>query len=363
MANNLDRIVTVDIDIASPIVDSSSFDNLLIVGAAPAKEGHKAPEIGVYANLEEVTDAGYVATGDGADIVGVAARIAFSQSPAPTKIFIATLDTGEGAESAATVLSNALGTSGWYAVCPVGVSDAALLEIIEWSEAHNVICAYAELNAKPVLEPIYFRSFGIFGKVTAAQVIADVPIANKCINVAWAAKCLNYHAGEETWAHKILAGIIPSELNSTDITALEAGKVSYFLTTAGKNITYGGMTLSGEWIDVIRFRDWQKNDMQVRVANLFVVNPKVPYTDKGIGLVENQMIASLKDGIRYGGIAPDEYDEEGNTIPGFVTNVPLSSSLTSSQKASRKLTGCTFAARIAGAIHITEIKGSLTYSL
>lgn len=32
MPNNLDRIVTVSIDINSPLVDSSSFDNLLILG-------------------------------------------------------------------------------------------------------------------------------------------------------------------------------------------------------------------------------------------------------------------------------------------------------------------------------------------
>lgn len=103
--------------------------------------------------------------------------------------------------------------------------------------------------------------------------------------------------------------------------------------------------------------------MQVRVANLFITNPKIPYTDKGIGLIQNQMIASLKSGVYYGGIAPDEYDEYGNVIPGFVTHVPLSANLTVSQKASRKLTDCTFTARLAGAIHFTEIKGSLTYAL
>lgn len=75
------------------------------------------------------------------------------------------------------------------------------------------------------------------------------------------------------------------------------------------------------------------------------------------------MIASLKSGVYYGGIAPDEYDEDGNIIPGFVTHVPLSANLTASQKASRKLTDCTFTARLAGAIHFTEIKGSLTYAL
>ena len=47
---------------------------------------------------------------------------------------------------------------------------------------------------------------------------------------------------------------------------------------------FGGKTGGGEWIDVIRFRDWLQNDMQVRVVNLLIVNPKIPYTDNGIGL-------------------------------------------------------------------------------
>ena len=55
--------------------------------------------------------------------------------------------------------------------------------------------------------------------------------------------------------------------------------------------------------------------MQVRVANLFITNPKIPYTDKGIGLIQNQMIASLKSGVYYEGIAPDEYDEDGEPHP------------------------------------------------
>lgn len=363
MANNLDRIVTVSIDIESPIVDSTSFDNLLIIGPSPASSENAAPAVGVYSSLSEVADAGFVTTGASADIVGAAARIAFSQSPAPTTIYIATTGSGTGAASdIADVLELALGMNGWYVICPVGLDDD-LADIITWTEAQEKICCYTELNATPAQDTIYFRSFGIFGKETAAQEEDNVPMDNKCINVAWAAKCLNYEAGSETWAHKQLSGILPSTLTSTEIAALEAGNVSYFLTTASKNITYLGKTLGGEWIDVIRFRDWLKNDMQVRVANLFVTNPKIPYTDPGIALVQNQMNASLIDGTNRGGIAPDEYDADGNKVPGFVTSVPLASSLTSSQKASRKLENCTFAARIAGAIHVTDIKGSLTYTL
>lgn len=360
MANNLDRIVTVAIDIASPIADSSSFDNLLILGPAPAAADHTAPAVGVFSSLDEVTGTGYIAIGESADIVGVAARIAFSQSPRPTQVYIATM---EADGTVADVLERAAAMDGWYVICPVGLTEAQLKEVMEWTEAHEKVCAFTCLDTDADYGTIYYRSFGIFGKETYSQGIDDVPAANKCMAVGWVAKTLHYHAGSETWAHKQIAGVNPSELTSTEIAALEEKNISYFITTAGKNITYIGKVLAGEWIDVIRFRDWLKNDMQVRVANIFIVNPKVPYTDPGIALVENKMLESLKSGVNYGGIAPDEYDENGDVIPGFKTSVPLAASLSDTQRASRKLIDCKFAARIAGAIHVVDINGSLTYSL
>ena len=157
--------------------------------------------------------------------------------------------------------------------------------------------------------------------------------------------------------------IKPSTFTNAEITALGNASMNYFTTVGSKNITLGGKVMAGEWADVIRFRDWQKNDMQVRVANVFMNTPKVPYNDAGIALVHNAMIASLTEGQLNGGIAQNEFDEDGNAIPGFLTSVPTAASITATQKASRKLIGCTFKARLAGAIHLTELNGSLTYEM
>lgn len=371
--SNLDKIVTVAIDIASPLVDSTSFDNLLIIGPSPKNTEHTMAQVGCYASLTEVTEAGAVAIGDDADIVGVAARIAFSQSPAPSMIYIALVDTEEEVadngdtytkynESPADVLSESLTMDGWYVVCPVGLDDF-LLDILQWTESQEKMCCYTELDNQPTLPLIYLRSFGIYGKTSADQPEDQVTNDNKCMNVAWVSKVLNYSSGSETWAHKTLFAVEPAVISSTQMSYLDDANVSYMITSGGKNITFGSKTLGGEWVDVIRFRDWLKNDMQLAVANLFVMNPKVPYTDRGINLVHGKMIASLKRGVAAGGIPDDEYDDDGTVIPGFVVNVPLSANITASQKASRKLTDCTFYARIAGAIHVTDITGTLTYEL
>ena len=198
--------------------------------------------------------------------------------------------------------------------------------------------------------------------VFANQLENDIPVENLYgMAVAVAVKAMNYHAGQETWALMPLSTVSPAKLTSTFIKKLEAANFNYVVTAASKNVTQGGKTGGGEWIDVIRFRDWLQNDMRLRVVNLLIINPKISYLDNGIGLVENQMLASLKDGQKYGGISPTEYDEDGKAIPGYTTSVPLAADLTSAQKASRVLKDCKFSARLAGAIHMTEIKGNLTY--
>ena len=94
---NLNRIVNINIDIKTPAVSAASFDNLLIIGPAPATAPTTAPPaVGSYTDLEGVTEAGWIAVGNNADPVGVAARIAFSQNPRPAKIFIAVQQKVEG---------------------------------------------------------------------------------------------------------------------------------------------------------------------------------------------------------------------------------------------------------------------------
>lgn len=398
MSSNLERICTVDIEISSPIVDSAAFDAVLIVGPAPAKPNGEIPPVTVYSSAQEAQDAGYVTTGDDADPVGRAINIAFSQSPKPTAVYVATQqptpvsdppddllddppeppengeekiggdevtplseEEGDGLESLGVTLARALETNGWYVICPAGISEDKYEEIAEWTEAQTKMFAYTTMSETPPVRNVYFRTFGFYGREYVGQPEEEIPAANYFIHVAACAKILRYDPGSETWVFKALAAVSPSKIKTATVKKFEEEHLNYFNTVASRNITMLGMTASGEWIDLIRFRDWLQNDMQVRVVNLLVTNKKVPYTDGGIALVQNQMIASLKAGQQVGGIAPTEYDEDQNEIPGYVTKVPLAANLTAVQKASRKLRGVSFQARIAGAIHMVEINGNLTY--
>ena len=371
MSDNLERICTVDISLATPISNNANFDNSLIIGPLPKAPKATIPGIFVVNGLDELTEMGFVAVGENADPIGVAARVAFSQSPRPHEVYVACLpeESGEEVEASGSVVADtltaALGTNGWYCIHSVGLTKDQIREVIQWTETQNKLHGYMDDDPEnPIVEAgIYLRSFPVYPKVTEAQPDEEVPLENKYgMSIAMAAKAMNYHAGSETWALKPLAAVTPSKLNSTAIKKMQAANFNYVLTVASKNITQGGKTNSGEWIDIVRFRDWLQNDMQVRVVNLLVTyKGKVPYTDGGIALVQNQMISSLKDGQRYGGISPTEFDEDGNEIPGFVTHVPLAANIPATKKASRVLEDVSFEARLAGAIHMVTIKGTLTY--
>ena len=199
----------------------------------------------------------------------------------------------------------------------------------------------------------YMNSFEIF---SPAKVDAD-----QYINVAFAVACLQYEPGSETWAFKTLNAVSVAELTATQMQALQEANISYFVEYGGKAITQGGKTVSEEWIDTVRFMWWLKSFMQECIYNLFITHPKIPYTDNGITQVQNQMVYALKRGQAMGGIAPTEYDEDGNATPGYTTTVPRARDLTQAERASRQLKGCKFTARLAGAIHYVEVRGTLEY--
>ena len=352
MSNNLNDIVDIQMQIASPATSLSGFESILIVGSEPASktlEDYKP--LGVYTSLEGVKAAGWVE----GDAVYDAAAVAFSQAVKPSQIYVAANVVTDGsAESLGDTLDRAAANPEWFVICPAGVDEEKYEDIAKWTEAHEKMACFTVTETASSLDvDTYMNSFEIF---SPAKVDAD-----QYINVAFAVACLQYEPGSETWAFKTLNAVSIAELTATQMQALQEANISYYVEYGGKAITQGGKTVSGQWIDVIRVMWWQKSDMQERIYNLFVTQPKIPYTDNGIAQVQNQIICSLKRGQAMGGIAPTEYDEEGNAIPGYTVTVPRARDLTQAERASRQLKGCKFTARLSGAIHNVEVRGTLEY--
>lgn len=359
MKNNpLDDIIKCSIEISNPVSDAQSFDSILVIVPKPTSSGASVENAFEIASAIELLDYGF--TND--SVAFRAAQIAFAQNPAPSKLVIYARKVIESAtETITTALTNAASTKGFYGVYLASFTNPSEIEeAAVWCESNAKLFAfdYTDINTIPINVFTYYRTFGIFAGLADAN---TQPEANNYMGLAWMAKCFGYNPGSETWAFKELATVAPSAITTAQKTSLEEKNISTYLRYAGLNITLGGKVLAGEWIDVIRFRDWLKSNIQTKVFNVLHSNRKVEYTDAGISLIENAIEVALREGQEIGGIADTSYDANGNEIPGYTISVPKAAEVSDEQKKSRTLVNCKWTAKLAGAIHAVEIEGYLTF--
>jgi hypothetical protein len=250
----------------------------------------------------------------------------------------------------------------FYGIALVSREKSDILALAQWTETHTKLfgCVVNEKEATDseidtdigslLKSNNYYRTFWLYHTNDD-----DFP---EC---ALFARCFAINPGGETWANKKLAGVIADNLTETEYLAITNKNGNTFENFRNVAITQNGKTSAGEWIDVIRFRDWLQEEIMVNVFNVLINRDKIPFTDGGIGIIEAQINSALKLGQQRGGITPDEYDEDGNINKGYVINVPLASNISANTKAQRLLEDVTFTARLAGAIHAINISGSLTY--
>lgn len=273
------------------------------------------------------------------------------------------VDLGSITESVAQTMAAIMNSdSDFYGVAFTSKVQDDVLAMAEWTESAGKLYGTSfggdtvknsemttdtgsQLKAKN-----YYRTFWFYHSVE-----------NEYPEVAVMARCFAVDPGGETWALKKLAGITVDPLTETEFNAVTGKNGNTFELFRNVSVTQNGMVAAGEWIDVIRFRDWLEEEIKTNVFNLLINRDKVPYTDAGIAAIESRVREALDLGQRRGGIAPTEYDEDGNQNLGYTISVPLAANISANTKSSRKLTDMTFTARLAGAIHVVNITGSLTY--
>jgi len=157
--------------------------------------------------------------------------------------------------------------------------------------------------------------------------------------------------GAITWAFKELKGVAVDELTENEKTVLHGKNYNTYTEVGGLNITENGTTCEGEFIDIIRGTDFIQVRMKEGVFQLLANADKVPFTDKGIAQVENEMRAVLRQATNQGILTAD---------PEYMVEVPLAADVSTADKGNRLLPDMKFFGTYAGAIHKTEIRGVLS---
>lgn len=256
----------------------------------------------------------------------------------------------------------------WYGVTLTSRADADITNAAAWVEANEKLLGVTSSSAG-ILNPGSTTDIAAVlqaGQFFRTHVWYHADAANQWLDAAIASKAFTYYPGSETWALKRLGGISYDKLLEGQAQAAFAKNANTFEPFRNFAVTQGGKVAAGEWIDVIRFRDWLAEQIKINVVSALInADGKVPYTDEGIQIIVAALRVALDLGVARGGIAPPETDatDTNRVIPSYVIEAPLSASVPFNNKANRLLQDVKFTARLAGAIHTVEIKGALSYAL
>lgn len=170
-------------------------------------------------------------------------------------------------------------------------------------------------------------------------------------NGAYATVVLGPDVGSSIASYKSLAGITVDNLRAGEQSGLKAKHWTQYQTLGGLNLTLGGRSPSGRYVDLVRGVDWLHSEMQLDILALFANNPKVPFTANGLALIKGTLENAIVKGIRRGLVADD--------TPYTVT-VPTIDETDASDRLERILRGCEFTARVSGAVESVTVRGNLT---
>lgn len=354
---NIDRIVQVSIQLRTAGITSIQFNDLLLFGPF-------IKPVGSLANVYIITDPDELVETYGvlvADPLYKAASVFFSQIPHPPQVYIGFDGNAANVDTDLIALTNE--NNDWYGFCDVLHDENRALDIAAYMEAHE------KLFVTVLSDPD-----NITAGATDTTSTAHLLMSNNYFRTAWwwnpdplqfpdvaiAARSFTKYPGQETWANQRLAAVASTFLNETTYTNISHKNGNTFEPFRNIAITQNGKVSGGEWIDVIRFRDWLCEEIKVTIFQQMVDN-RIPYTDPGIAIIRSRLQQALDRGVSRGGIAPAEVDIEGNLVPSYTIQVPLSMTISPNDKANRILRDVYFTARLAGAIHVVQIQGTLTY--
>lgn len=269
------------------------------------------------------------------------------------KMLDATADAGFAADIAAIDAAD----DAWYGLVISATSRVYIEAAALWTEANGkIFCAHtADWNvADATVTSGDLGSDLLLAANTRTWVLFHNYIGgSEWAAAAWMSSTLSFSPGNATTAFKTLATISADVLSSGQRAGITAKKCSRYMSQGGVPITYQGYTPSGRFIDVTRFVDWLRITVQLDAFAVLINNPKVPYEDSGIALIEGAIRGSLAKGQTAPNNGLALSPAPGVTIPDAATQ-------TVADRGLRKLNSISYFARLSGALQSLNISGTLS---
>lgn len=248
----------------------------------------------------------------------------------------------------------------WYGLFTPSATDADILQASAYAESNNKFyvavsstTAISGASTTDVLSQLKAAAYKHMLLLYSPAGIAQGAAA------AWGGPQLAQTPGTNNWAYKTLAGITADNLTASQIATIigspvagVAGKNGNIYTpVAGVNITQMGVTPSGQYADITVGLDWLRSQIQTNLYQLLVSQPKIPYTDAGVGALISAVRAALDLGVANTLI-------DGTSV--LSVTAPKVASVPDNQRKNRIAPTITFACRLQGAIDSVIVNGTVT---
>lgn len=240
----------------------------------------------------------------------------------------------------------------WYGLVTLYNDDAYIKAAAAWAQSNKKLYFFV---ANETLA-INTASDGTQGTLDDELTLGDSYVAGfwhrdpyQMFAAGEMGKFLPTTPGSSTVFAQDIEGVASSTLTTTQKTNLLARRANFMETVAGTKRTRAGTVFNSTigFIDVRRDLDYVQSDMAGRVFGVLGSNPKLPYTDPGVAVVEGVVRGALNDYVALGIFA------EGSVV----VTVPKVANVSSADKTSRTLRNVKWSATLAGAIHSVIVTG------
>jgi hypothetical protein len=161
-----------------------------------------------------------------------------------------------------------------------------------------------------------------------------------------------------TLKFKQLPTISVENLTQSQKAVLDSKKANALIEIGDSDMFAESFMANGTFFDEVHGIDWLENAIQTNVFGyLLTRTTKVPYTNKGVASLEQQVIKALDEAVRNGLIAPGETIDGEFLANGYKTIVIPVEDINQSDKEARFYPGLSFVVLGAGAIHGVQING------
>lgn len=311
----------------------------------------------------------FATAGTGGGVTDISAALGLTAATSGT--YTAGGIAAETALAAVTLLDTKYGQS-WYAITVIGAVDSDHEAIAPFIEAATNKHFYgittqeaAVLTPGDTTDIAYVLSQVVGLRHTAVQFSSSSPYA--VVSLLARILTVDYTGNNTTITlmYKQEPGIVPENLTTTQIGALEAKNCNVFVAYNNNTaIIEMGVSSSGDFIDTVIGTDALAVDIQTALYNTLFTSPtKIPQTDAGTNILVTAIAQVCAQYVTDGLLAPGTWTSNGfgalNTgdfmAKGYYIFAPPVSSQTAAQRASRISVPIQIAAKLAGAVQTVDV--------